>query len=432
MRMQKGICIELDGDRSVYMLSDGRFVTGKPQDGTVVGTEAYFEAATTGKQLRLKWVALPLIAAFAVLLLTISTFILPEQEAYGYVQVESNPGIEIGVDEKWMVISLRDLNMDGKKLIERLDPWEDQSLETVLQQVLNLSVDNETEQVTITTVQEEGDTETVTTVEQITLAAVFANAGGKLKVHMKEANKTQWREAKKQQVPVAQLIEKDRIFTSPDVQDNDVQPAQNEGKQSEKTDEKEQSDQTEPATTEKPDAPSGETQKKSPAPPKINEVKKTPVPAKPTTPSAPNGNIKKEPKPTPEVPAVEKKQSNAPTKKQENEAGSKGDSPVESKTAPAKKPADASQGKGQENKAGKEPKQDKPDTNGNNNSKEKSKGGGADKPAKNAADKVTGNQNSSKPGTGKGTENKEKPLPEQATEKNKAPNAANKTKKDSE
>lgn len=228
MRMQKGICMELDGDRSVYMLADGNFVTGRPTEGTLVGEEAYFETVdNTLKKRRFKPVALPLIASVAALFLLISTWMLPAEEAYGYVQVESNPAIELGVDDEWNVISLRELNDDGKQLIAKLADWENKELEVVLENVLALSVDEDTEHVTITTVQGDEETEATNNVEKIALAALFAGSNKNLRVHLKEANKKQWREAKEQQVPVAKLIEKDRTFTSPHEQESDVQPAQN-------------------------------------------------------------------------------------------------------------------------------------------------------------------------------------------------------------
>ena len=354
MRMQKGICMELDGDRSVYMLADGSFVTGRPTAGTVVGEEAYFEPAKVSNR-RFKPFVIPLIASVAALFLFISTWVLPTDEAYGYVQVESNPGIEIGVDDEWQVISMRDLNEDGKRLMAKLADWENEEFEAVLQNVLALSVDENTEHVTITTVQEGDGTDATVKVEQIALAALFTGSNQELQIHLKEANKKQWREAKEQQVPVARLVDKDRTFTSPRSQQNDAQPAQNEdikvkqAPEGQNTPAKAQQPEppkvqpeNEPAATDtnktenpqKPDTPSNpaaeknnkvkEPAAKAPAAPKETKKPEKPAPAKPKNPNAGkgnnSGNSKAETKPKPETPSSDKNKAEQPKQDSKNKA----------------------------------------------------------------------------------------------------------------
>ncbi|RAZ69919.1 anti-sigma factor domain-containing protein [Planococcus maitriensis] len=393
MRMQKGICMELDGDRSVYMLADGSFVTGKPTTGTSVGEEAYFEViGNASRKRRFKPLAMPLIASVAALFLLISSWMLPAQEAYGYVQVESNPGIELGVDDEWHVISLRELNEDGKQLIAQLADWENRELETVLENVLALSVDEDTEHVTITTVQEGDETDAAIKVEKIALAALFAGSNRQLHVHMKEANKKQWRKAKEQQMPVAKLVEKDRTFTAPQGPRNDVQPARNKGKQEKEAPnghtvpskaetpaiQKPQPKNEEPASRGKSNpekTPKAEDKKKT-APanknsgkPKDNGPKvpvgqkgskkaEPPEPAKPKNPNAGKGNNsgkpKAETKPKKEKPSSGKNKSVQP----KNDKGNPGN------TKPGEKKSNNGNGK------------DKGRDNGRDNGKEKSSNNG--------------------------------------------------------
>lgn len=379
MRMQKGICIELDGDRSVYMLADGRFVTGRPQKGTAVGEEAFFESLSTTpttKRRRATMFTMPIIATVAILMLVFSMFMMPEQEAYGYVQVESNPGIELALDDERQVISVRELNADGRQLIEQLDEWENGTLEDVLKNVLALSISDATEQVTITTVQEQGDTKTISTVEQITLAALTDNADKTLHIHLKEANKEQWRQAKEQQVPVGQFAKNNRTYSSPASEDNEVQPARNGGEEIEKADGK--SGQAGESEQENSDVDSRDAQPDDPSSAKpSNDAGNTqPVPAEKPKPAAPTENKSNKHESKPQAPATKKDDAKPSPAQPKNPNAGKGNNPTpgKSKTAPGKKeiPADHKSNENQktpqpnkDNKLKDQP-QDKQSNNGNN------------------------------------------------------------------
>ncbi|MFK8793655.1 anti-sigma-I factor RsgI family protein [Planococcus plakortidis] len=405
MRMQKGICMELDGDRSVYMLADGRFVAGRPTEGTSVGEEAYFEILGTasGKR-RFKPFAMPLIASVAALFLLISTWMLPAQEAYGYVQVESNPGIELGIDDEWHVISLRELNEDGKQLIARLADWENRELETVLENVLALSVDEDTEHVTITTVQEEDETDAIAKVEKIALAALFAGSNRQLHVHMKEANKKQWRKAKEQQVPLAKLIEKDRTFTAPPGQRNDAQPAQNSRTQEKQV----PKGHTVPSKAETPAVPENQPKRDEGASrgeSKSDKAQKAETKANPAAGNK-NGEILKDP--APQTPAghkgAKKAEKPEPAKPKNPNAG-KGNHSGKAKAESKPKKENPSSGK---NKSG-QPKNNKGNSGGketgegkskNGNGNDKGKEKGETRPAKTDGAK-TAEPNGLKPGQSK-------------------------------
>ena len=440
MRVQKGICMELDGDRSVYMLADGSFVTGKPTEGTRVGEEAYFESVKASNR-RFKPFAMPLIASVAALVLLISTWLLPAEEAYGYVQVESNPGIELGVNDAWHVISLRELNEDGKKLIAELSDWENRELEVVLENVLALSVNEDTEHVTITTVQGEGETSGSVNVEQIALAALFAGSNKNLRVHLKEANKKQWREAKEQQVPVAKLIEKDRTFTSPHKQENDVQPAQNEDTEETQA----PKSQDTPSKAEDPVVPKAETKnepstsgnhkaEKSQKPkPQEKPVQKKKPDSKPKEPAPTAPAAQKQPKkPEKTEPAQPKKPEKPTPAKPKNpnagEGNNSGNSKAEAKpkkeSPPSEKNKDKQPPKDNPGKGNPKEKNSK-NENSNSNSNSNSNNGGNSSKANGikAAEPKDLKQKQTKPAV------KDNDAPESKVEKKKNPKADKQDKK---
>ncbi|OED32832.1 hypothetical protein BHE17_10385 [Planococcus maritimus] len=410
MQMQKGICMELDGDRSVYMLADGRFVTGKPTADTVVGDEAYFEPVKVSNR-RFKPFAMPLIASVAALFLFISTWVLPTDEAYGYVQVESNPGIEMGVNDDWQVISMRDLNEDGKQLIAKLADWENEEFEAVLQNVLSLSVDEDTEHVTITTVQEGDGTDATVKVEQIALAALFTGNNQALQIHLKKANKKQWREAKEQQVPVARLIEKDRTFTSPRSQENDVQPAQNEGIKVKQ----ESEDQEPPAKVQQPEPPKAKKENE-PASTNSNKEEKPKKPDTQSKPASDNNDNNKVKEPAVKVPAApketKKQEKPEPVKPKSSNAGEGNNSGnSKAKTKPKKEPPSSSNSKAEQPKQDSQskgnPAPDKPKDQENKLNKGKDNSNNSNSNGKensnNGKENGNTNSNSSKADKGKAT-----------------------------
>ncbi|MFC4712613.1 hypothetical protein [Planococcus dechangensis] len=408
MRMQKGICIELDGDRSVYMLADGRFVTGRPQEGTVVGEEAFFESlsSTTMKRRRARIFTMPIIATVAIVMLIFSTFMMPEQEAYGYVQVESNPGIELALNDERQVISLRELNADGRRLIEQLDKWENGTLEDVLKNVLALSISDDTEQVTITTVQEQGDTKTISTVEQITLAALTDNADKTLHIHLKEANKKQWRLAKEQQVPVGQFAKNNKTYSSPAFEDNKVQPARNEDEDIEKADGDGESGQADKTEQENPDVESKDAQPGNPSSAKpFNETKDTndlqPVPVEKPKPAAPKENNSNKHESKPQAPATKKDDAQpakpSPEQPKKPNAGTGSNSaPKKTETVPSKKESPAEHKSSGGQKA--------PQSNKDNKQKDQQQ----DKPQDRPKDKQSNSGNNDTKGKNTSEENKTK------------------------
>ncbi|MCM3610646.1 hypothetical protein M4S82_05235 [Planococcus sp. MERTA32b] len=208
MRMQKGLCIELNGDSSVFLGQNGEFVQGRPAGDIAVGEEGVFypiQYAAVKKRTSKKPLWAPVTAALAVAVLFLSV-LLPEQEAFAYVQIQVNPGVELGINEECDVVSIRELNADGRELIGELGEWKNHPLKEVLDEVIVLSMSSSTDEIVITTVADDkdqiADKAVVNSVMAISAKAMAKN----VTVKLKEASKTQWRTSVEKSVPVGQLI----------------------------------------------------------------------------------------------------------------------------------------------------------------------------------------------------------------------------------
>ncbi|ANU10384.1 hypothetical protein A1A1_15268 [Planococcus antarcticus DSM 14505] len=207
MRIKSGICIELNHDHSIFLIKNGQFVLGTPASNSSIGEEVSFYPLEKKRLLHWNPVMAPVLAAAAVFILFMSALLFPEEEAFSYVQVEINPGIELGIDDRYEVVSIRDLNSDGGELIDQLDDWENDSLFDVLNRVFELAVTEQTKQIVITSVGEDSS-ESEQSIEKVVLAVSSIVESDKVAIQMKEATREQWRQSKKNLIPVGQMIEK--------------------------------------------------------------------------------------------------------------------------------------------------------------------------------------------------------------------------------
>ena len=224
MQIQTGICIELNQDRSIFLMKDGQFVTGTPTGNISIGEEARFYPFEKKPVIRWQPIIAPLIAAVAALALFLSVLVSPAEEAFGYVQIQINPGVELGINEKHEVVSIRELNSDGEKLIRQLGEWKDRPLPDILNRVIGLAVTEKTEDITITAVEEDGR-ELKDSIKKVAEEVSSDTDNEKMAIHLKAATKKQWRQSKKKHVPVGKLIEESETLKKekqPDVEK--VQP----------------------------------------------------------------------------------------------------------------------------------------------------------------------------------------------------------------
>ena len=312
MQMQKGICMELNDDRSIFILKDGRFVEGQPADAAAVGEEAYFYPKVKKAKSRARTIWTPLILAAAIVTLILSVA-LPSNEAYAYVQIEVNPSIELGVDEEYRVIALRELNEDGAEIVSKIGQWENHSLDKVLEKVILLSLKDTTEEVTITTVftgEESGETEGI---EKMVLAVSAKVVKENLEVHLKEATPEQWQKSIEDNVPVGRKVENFKRIEEP-AQKNEESDAIKPNRQKENGNTLEEKKSTPPPVQENKTIAPGQEKKK--ATPPGQEKKKVTPPGQEKKTTAPGQEKKKATPPGQEkktiAPGQEKKKANPP------------------------------------------------------------------------------------------------------------------------
>lgn len=285
MGMQKGICIELKENRSIFLLSDGKFVFGSPVKEAVVGEEVYFYPAAlkTSQKFRLKPVWAPVIAVMAVAALFFSA-LFPTQGAYAYVQVQINPGIELGIDKDYKVVSIRNLNADGKELIEELGVWKEEPLDEVLNRVMKLSITDSIKEVVITTVDDDVQDETEKEIEKMLLAVPSSVLREDIVVKLKEATIEQRQKSLEESIPVGRLVKKSTEIEKEAKEEKNPDPIKlpEKAKQKKAPPEKEKNEkQAEDKVKKKPENPGkrgeapGKNKKKN-SPPGLEKKKEAP------------------------------------------------------------------------------------------------------------------------------------------------------------
>lgn len=205
MEMKKGVCVKNKNDRSIFLLEDGRFLEGKAVNALEVGEEGYFVPASHRSAMTWAKLMAPVSALAAALLLLLFTM-LPSEDAYAYIQLEAEPGLEIGIDEDIKVVSIRHLNEDGKKIIDKLGEWDGHSLADILSKSIGLAAGSTSEDVTITTVAGEPGDYAELPVEQAVLAVAVAAEKKNVEIRLKKATHKQWKNSLKEQVPVGQKV----------------------------------------------------------------------------------------------------------------------------------------------------------------------------------------------------------------------------------
>lgn len=339
MGMQKGLCIELNGSSSVFIGPNGEFVHGTPAREIAVGEETYFypkQISTVREKRMIKPIWASVAASFAVALLFLSV-LLPKQEAYAYVQVQVNPGIELGIDENYKVISVRELNDDGYDLISAMAEWQDQPLDIVLENVVQLSLKGATEVITITTVADKDDAIADDAIVDAVMAISSKVLAGDIAVQLKDASRDEWRTSIENNVPAGQLVKDSKKLT------NEEQEEPIQGDKKEKAPFKESdSDDNPPPKEMKPDS---------------NLKEKSEEPASSDTKATPPGQEQRK-----QNPAAEKGKNQPPGQEKRNEV------PGQKKKDDQKGKAQPQEGKGKDTAPGQQKKsEDKNEGKGNGN-----------------------------------------------------------------
>lgn len=345
MRRQSGICIELNHDRSIFLVEDGQFIKGTPAGKPSIGEKASFYPFEKKSAIRWQPVMAPVIAAVAAFLLFMSVLVLPAEEAFGYIQVQINPGIELGINDEYEVVSVRELNSDGHDLIHQLGDWENDSLFNVLNQVFDLAVTEKTKEIMITAVEEDGS-EFDQAIKKVVLAVSSGAENEQLAIQMKEATKEQWRQSKENHIPVGQLIPKAEILNN--------QPKPNVQNSGEKTETVTDPKENKAADKQKTKVEKNNDKEKKNTKPQNENKTIPPAAEKKTVPSAvkkkqddPSPETKQQKKPKPDNKPEEpgNKNKNSPPAKQQEKA-------KPTKPVPKEKPLEKKEPPHSESKAG--------------------------------------------------------------------------------
>lgn len=144
MKTQKGIVFENTSSYSIFLTEDGRFQKGIPiRSSALVGEEVsfrpYVAMIKTKPSVKSAWMA-PLVAAVAIVLMFFSVLLPAQSKVSAFVQVDFNPSIELGIDEKGDVQQFRGLNEDGTALKREISFWKGKSLTRVLTTIVDHSI----------------------------------------------------------------------------------------------------------------------------------------------------------------------------------------------------------------------------------------------------------------------------------------------------
>ncbi|SOC23997.1 hypothetical protein SAMN05880501_11665 [Ureibacillus xyleni] len=116
MRTYKGIVCEKNKHDMIFMTGQGEFLRGIPLRANAdIGDEVEFRLMTTSpRRFTFKYLAPALVAALIMLILTSSLF--QSNNVYATIQLDGEKSIELSVDKKGHVVSVRSLNDEDIKL----------------------------------------------------------------------------------------------------------------------------------------------------------------------------------------------------------------------------------------------------------------------------------------------------------------------------
>jgi hypothetical protein len=143
--MRKGIVMEIDDTHLTLLTPDGEFLHAQKRNQPYsIGEEILFVPINLNTIQRphlfhhlFKIKSLGI--AFAALLLILGSLFPMYQanKAYAYMSIDVNPSIELGVNKKMQVVKLAAYNIEGKKILSRLNDWKKEGISQITQSILN-------------------------------------------------------------------------------------------------------------------------------------------------------------------------------------------------------------------------------------------------------------------------------------------------------
>ncbi len=187
-------------------MADGQFVNGRPTTPLAIGEEGYFYPLAAKRKRHWLPVVAPAIPVLAMLVLFFST-LLPSEKAFAYVQLEMDSSIEFGVDSAYHVVSIRELDEGGKKLIDQLGTWKGEELGLLIKRSIAISIGELNEKVTITTATDQNNETSEIQLNQLVLKASAVAVKKDVNVHLKKATFSQRDKSIEENIPVGQKVE---------------------------------------------------------------------------------------------------------------------------------------------------------------------------------------------------------------------------------
>jgi len=148
----KGIVMEQHEDYMIVMSRDGLFQKALPIKNVKLGSEVYYHPLPYHKKVKTyyldnfrRFISVPvgvLTLVFLVILLVIPMyFTVGSSSPYAYVNVDINPSIQIELDKRLEMLSIKPVNADATVLIEQLDDLKGKKIEVVLEEIMEESED---------------------------------------------------------------------------------------------------------------------------------------------------------------------------------------------------------------------------------------------------------------------------------------------------
>jgi Anti-sigma factor N-terminus len=180
--MKKGVILEVKERYVTLLTPDGEFMkTRKLQQDYQIGEELYFYPIETEEGKKAKFLTSLKGMKGRVILLSfvmfLAVFLFPvyeSRQAYAYMSIDVNPSIELGLNEKLLVISVVAFNQEGEEILEKITDWKQERAAVVATQILNeiegqgyLNQEREVLISTVNTENQSTDIELEETVEEI-------------------------------------------------------------------------------------------------------------------------------------------------------------------------------------------------------------------------------------------------------------------------
>ncbi|MEC5423734.1 anti-sigma factor domain-containing protein [Virgibacillus sp. C22-A2] len=145
--MKKGIIMEQGRQYSIILTPDGAFKKVKPIRNASVGAEVSYVPLETNKGALFYYpwkkmnVPVRVISMACILFILFLPFYLTwgNSSTYAYVNIDINPSVELEIDDKLIVQSIRSLNEDATLIISQLKNIKQEKLEVVIEMIMNKS-----------------------------------------------------------------------------------------------------------------------------------------------------------------------------------------------------------------------------------------------------------------------------------------------------